>query len=145
MPLHYVVGNPLRKRPPVVAADQNYWDFFVDFSGLPQGDELKGLIERAVAAREKDKRLGRKGEHDFAGKKIVEGNGFFYKRIGALLQRQLDVEPHRLPAALDRAFVGRLHDPRPSARDYRVAVFGEQVRELLGRTVVAVFVRKAGG
>ena len=77
--------------------------------------------QRAEAARKDHQRLGQVREPELAHEEVVElevqpvGD----VRVGALLERQPDVQADRLAAGLVRAAVGRLHDAGAAARGRR--------------------------
>src|SRR5262249_23281458 len=111
-------------------------------------EDLEELVERAEAAGEDHQRLRQVGEPELAHEEVVEleMQALGDIRVGALLERQPDVQADRLPAAFAGAAVGGLHDPGAAARRddetvilrlQRLGPRREQPRELARLLVVA--------
>ena len=77
------------RAPPVVLADQHD-RHRLDRARLDEGQHLEQLVERAVAARERDQRLGAQQEMQLAQGEIVEAETELGRDvgIGELLVRQ---------------------------------------------------------
>ena len=77
-------------------------------------------------------------EHDLPHEEVAELHAQVDVLVQALLEGQLDVGADGQAAALLRAAVRRLHDPRPAAREDREALFGQRRGQSTGRPVIAV-------
>ena len=94
----------------------------LELAGLEERDDLKELVERAEAAGEVYKNLGRVRERDLAGKEEVEGYRVRGVRIVMLLHRKADRGADGFASGLERAAVAGLHDAGPAARDHCVVL-----------------------
>ena len=75
--------------PPIFLADQDDRNW-LDFSGLHQGQNLEQFVERAIATRECDQRLGPEEKVQLAQCEIMKAETEFGRdvRIRKLLMRQ---------------------------------------------------------
>src|SRR5664280_2858778 len=92
--------------------------------GLDERERLEELVQRAVAARERDERAGAHEQVHLADAEVVEleAEGRRDVRVRKLLVRELDVEAHGLGTGVPRAAVRGLHRARAAARrDHEVA------------------------
>ncbi len=121
---HSAIGSSFEHLVPVLAAVQDDQQLLRQLAGLRQRQDLEQLVERAEAARKDHQRLGQVGEPELPHEEVVELEVQLVGdvAVGALLERQPDVQPDRLAARLVRAAVGRLHDARPAARGDHEAV-----------------------
>ena len=110
------------KHLPVVAADEKDGDA-VNLVRLNQGNNLKKLVQRAVAAGEEEIGLGRVGESGLPREKIGEVKRGRGEAVGVLHSREFDVEAEGRSARLKGAAIRGLHYSRASARDHGVAEF----------------------
>ena len=133
---------------PVLAAVEDDADLLRQLVGLREREDLEQLVAGAEAAGKDHQRLRQVREPELAHEEVVElevqpvGD----VRVGALLERQPDVEPDGLAAGLVRAAVGGFHDAGAAAgrddeamvlRRQRHAPRREQPRELARLLVVA--------
>src|SRR6185503_5547394 len=96
---------------------EDYADLLRQLVGLYERQHLEQLVERAEAAGKNHQRLRQVGEPELAHEEVVEleVQPLGDVGVGALLERQPDVEADRLAARLAGAAVGRLHDARAAA------------------------------
>ena len=85
-----------------------------------------------------DERVRVFDEHRLPHEEVAEVDERIDVRIGALLERQLDVAADRAAAAELRALVRRFHDARAGAGDDREAGLGEQSRDFLRGLILRI-------
>ena len=111
----------------------------VELVSLRQRQDLEQLVERAEAARERDQGARQVREPQLAHEEVVELEAELRSdiRVGTLLLRQTDVEPHAAASGERCSPIGGLHDSRAPARadeqafpGERAAPFGHEPREL---------------
>src|SRR5690606_29348603 len=102
------------------------------FACLDQGQDLEQFIERSIATRKNDQGAGAQKEMHFAQRKITEMKSEFGRdvRIRLLFVREGDVQADGPGSDLEGAAIGRLHDARPAARDYRAFEAGVVLEKL---------------
>src|SRR2546421_12387303 len=111
--------------------------------GLHQRDDFKKLVERAEPAGHEYEPDAVFHEADFTRKEIMKMNGDVGVAIGLLLERQLDVQPHRFPPGRRGAFVGRFHDTGTAARNDGEVVLGQAAAQFDGRLVTGIRARSS--
>ena len=112
---HQHVLHPFKQATPEVAATQNNRNAF-DFARLHQGKALKQFVQSADASWHAHKGNRVFHKHHFAREKMLEFNRQILIRVGALLVRQHNIQPHRRAGAGKRALKqANFLQPKPKA------------------------------
>src|SRR5260370_22672301 len=119
---------------PEFGSVQDDYNFFDQFLGLHQREDLAELVESAVAAGKHHQRFRKISEPELAHEEVVEFEGQLRRDegIGALLERQTDIESDGLPAGVLRAAIGCFHDAGPAAAPHHKST-------AFARTIVCPF------
>ena len=75
---------------------------------------------------------------------MLEFNRQILIRVGALLVRQHNIQPHRRAGAGKCAFIGRLHNAGAAAGNHRKARVRQFARKPLGKKIIGMIHRRAG-
>src|SRR5579863_10603111 len=109
---------------PVFAAVDNDENLLCQLLRLRKRKNFEKLVQGAEAARENHQCFGQVGEPELAHEEVVKleiqrGSDV---GIGHLLERQSDIQSHRLRSGLLCPEIGRFHDARTAtSRDYEAA------------------------
>src|SRR5205807_8768739 len=95
----HLVRDPVEQPGPEVTIDEHEREV-ADLGRLDQRERLKQLVERSVATWEHDERVRVADEHHLAREEVMEVETEIEIVVWQLLERQLDVEPHRRRASL---------------------------------------------
>src|SRR6202040_1610679 len=99
---------------PILCAHDDNRKVF-DLSGLDERERFEQFVERAGAARHKNKSIGVFYEQRLAHEKVMQRHAAIQIRIWTLLEWKLEIATARAPADFFCAAVCRFHDARTAA------------------------------
>src|SRR4029450_8555745 len=111
--------------------------------GLHQRERLHELVERTEATRHDDPGGRKFYEHHLACEEVMKGLADVLVGISGLFMRQLDIESHARAAAEKRTLVRGFHEARSTARNHAEAGIGKLARDLKGKKVIGMILRRS--